>query len=78
MVSSNSTVSPPCFGGASSTSATVWVAVTSSALRPRSDTVSVSTGFDFAAITPFSDGYRGSVAPDVTVTTAGSGEVTVS
>ena len=56
VVSSNSIVSPPCFGGASVTSATVCVAVTSSHDSPRSETLSVSTGFDFAAITPFSDG----------------------
>ena len=78
VVSSYSTVSPPCFGGASVTSATVWVAVTSSLDRPRSAMESVSTGFDFAAITPFSEGYRGSVAPAVTVMTTGRVATTTS
>ena len=40
---------------------------------PRSATVSVSTGFDLAAMIPLNEGYRGSTTPAVTVTTAGNG-----
>jgi hypothetical protein len=33
----------------------------------------VSCGFDFAPMIPFSDGYRGSLIASETATTAGSG-----
>ena len=45
---------------------------------PRSARVNSSTGFDFAAMIPLNEGYRGSTTPAVTDTRAGSGQSTSS
>ena len=48
------------------------------AVTPRSAAVTVSMGFDLAAMMPLKLGYRGSTTPAVTLMTAGSGQVTSS
>src|SRR5207248_173654 len=75
---SSSTISPPDFSGAGLMALTSCVGLTASASRPRSETESWSMGFCFACMIPFSVGYRGELAPAVTVTRTGRSASTTS
>ena len=62
-------------GGAPTPSTTVCepASPTASAVEAEVGSVSISSGFFFAPIIPFSDVYRGSLIASLTATTAGSG-----
>src|SRR6185312_7920974 len=71
---SSTTTCPAWRGGATANSTTSVEAAAkpnSSASRSRSATVNVLTGFDFAAMIPLNDGYRGSLIFSTTLITAG-------
>src|SRR5213080_2883114 len=78
---SSSMISPALRSSAAATLVISWPAPpapTAPASTPRSATFSASTGLFLAAMIPLNDGYRGSTTPAVTVTRAGSGQVTSS